>query len=196
MGRLDSPTGLYSDTVTQRDMWASFDGGYTWAQCATAGTAWIRGEQGATVNRAGLLVLVGGYAYAENGGQQVRYNDVWRSTFSVDNSTALAMRCGGLSRLPSAGVGLRVWPGRPVVPSNTLTFTAVTLRAPWSSRLEARAPAHVGARDLQDHGRDDGLYWQGLADVSTRECPTWPAHRNLTRTTSMARPTTAPHGSC
>ena len=134
-GGLNTATGLYADTVTQRDMWASFDGGYTWAQCATSGTSWIRGEQGVAVNRQGQMVLVGGYAYAENGDFQVRYNDVWRSAFSVENTTALAVRCGGRSRIPAAGVGLRVWPGRPVVPANTLTFTAVTLRAPWSPRI-------------------------------------------------------------
>ena len=102
--------------------------------CTTPDTAWIRGEQGVAVNAAGRLILSSGYAYQENGITQVRYNDVWRSNFSVESSTQLAARCGGVT-LPSAGVGLRVWPGRPVVPANTMTFSSLTLRAPWSPRF-------------------------------------------------------------
>ena len=171
-GGLNTPTGQYINTVTQRDMWASFDGGYTWSQCATPNTAWIRGEQGVAVNRAGNLVLVSGYAYAENGVFQVRYNDVWRSAFSVENTTALAVRCGGRSRIPAAGVGLRVWPNRPVVPTNTLTFTAVTLRAPWSPRfkpgllLMSEPVTYKTAEGLSaSTGRDWLLFYEGMGIV-------------------------------
>ena len=136
-GGLNTPSGQYADTVTQRDMWASFDGGFTWNQCATSGTNWIRGEQGVVVNANGQLVLVAGYAYTENNVQQVRYNDVWRSTFSVENTANLAARCGGNSAVPSAGTGLRRWPGSTATPANTLTFTPATLRAPWSPRYKA-----------------------------------------------------------
>ena len=133
-GGLNTPTGRYADTVTQRDMWASWDGGYSWSQCATANTDWIRGEQGVVVNSFGQLLLVAGYAYSENGQQQVRYNDVWQSTFSVDNNTEIAARCGAQ---PAAGAGLRRWPGSTATPANTMTFTPATLRAPWSPRYKA-----------------------------------------------------------
>ena len=136
-GGLNTPTGLYENTITQRDIWASFDGGFTWNQCATSGTSWIRGEQGVVVNPNGQLVLVAGYAYTENNEFQVRYNDVWRSTFSIENTANLAARCGGNSAVPAAGTGLRRWPGSVATPANTLTFTPATLRAPWSPRYKA-----------------------------------------------------------
>ena len=79
-------------------------------------------------------MLVSGYAYSENGVQQVRYRDVWRSDFSVESSAQLAARCGGVT-LPTGDIGLRLWPGRPVVPSGTMTFSSLTLRAPWSPRF-------------------------------------------------------------
>ena len=134
-GGLNTPTGLYDNTITQRDIWASFDGGFTWSQCATADTAWIRGEQGIAVNANGQLVLVAGYAYQENGQFQARYNDVWRSDFNVENTANLADRCGG--GVPAAGPGLRRWPGVGATPANTLTFTPATMRAPWSPRYKA-----------------------------------------------------------
>ena len=138
-GGLNTPTGAYVNTVTQRDLWASFDGGFTWRQCNTPNTEWIRGEQGSVVNpTTGQLILVAGYAYSENGVFQVRYNDVWSSNIpggGVENTNNVAARCGGMGAVPSAGVGLRAWPGNPAVPQNTMTFTALTLRAPWSPRF-------------------------------------------------------------
>ena len=61
---------------------------------------------------------------------------MWRTDFSVENTAALAARCGGASVIPAAGVGLRAWPGNPTVPANTLTFSPLTRRAPWSPRIQ------------------------------------------------------------
>ena len=74
-GGLNSATGAYGDTYTYREVWASFNGGYAWVQCSVPNNAlFLRGEQGVTANAAGQLIFVGGYAYAENGNFQVRYN--------------------------------------------------------------------------------------------------------------------------
>ena len=137
-GGLNALNGLYGSTTTYREVWASFNGGYDWHLCPTPPNAlFLRGEQGATVNANGQLIMVGGYAYAENGQPQVRYNDVWRTDFSVENTEALAQRCGGASVvIPPEGVGMRRWPGNPTVPADTLTFSPLTRRAPWSPRIQ------------------------------------------------------------
>ena len=132
-GGLNTPTGIYANTITNRDMWASFNGGYNWVQCNTPNTDWIRGEQGVAVSPAGNMVLVAGYAYTENNVFQVRYNDVWSTNWNVDDSAQVAARCGGVA-VPAGGPGIRTWPNPTPVPSNTVTFTALTLRAPWSPR--------------------------------------------------------------
>ena len=134
-GGLNSADGTYGSTVTWREMWLSLDGGYEWNLCPTPPNArFLRGEQGATVNANGQLILVGGYAYAEDNNFQVRYNDVWRSDFSVENTTTLAARCG--VAIPAAGVGLRRWPTTTTIPANTMTFSPLTRRAPWSPRIQ------------------------------------------------------------
>ena len=96
----------------------------------------MRGEQGVAVSWQGRLLLVGGYAYSEDGYPQVRYNDVWQSDFNIEDTQELAARCGGPAAIPTAGVGLMRWPGDPVVPANTLTFSPLTRRAPWSPRIQ------------------------------------------------------------
>ena len=140
-GGSTSNSGAYADTYTYREVWASFDGGFQWHSCTLPSPLqdrlFIRTEQGAALNFQGQLVITAGYAYAENGQFQVRYRDVWRSTFSLNDDLALADRCGGASVIPSAGPGLRRWPG--VEQPNartTLTFTPLTLRAPWSARIQ------------------------------------------------------------
>ena len=140
-GGSTSSTGYYQDTFTYREVWASFDGGYTWNSCALPSQLqdrlFIRTEQGAALNSRGQLVLTAGYAYAENGQFQVRYRDVWRSSFSLNDDRALADRCGGASVIPAAGPGLRRWPGvEQPNPRTTMTFTPLTLRAPWSARIQ------------------------------------------------------------
>ena len=141
-GGMNSPTGLYEDTTTYRDVWASFDGGYNWHECNVPGTAaqklWIRGEQGAVLNAAGQLVLAAGYGYGAppETAFQVRYRDVWRTTFSLQDTRELAARCGGVGVIPAAGPGMRTWPGTAVSDRNTLTFTPITRRAPWSPRIQ------------------------------------------------------------
>ena len=139
---MNSLTGAYTATTTYRDVWASFDGGYTWRECNVPGTdaqkLWIRGEQGAVVNAQGHLVLAAGYGYGSppEAGFQVRYRDVWRTTFSLEDTRALAARCGGLNAIPAAGAGMRTWPGAALNERNVMSFTAITRRAPWSARIQ------------------------------------------------------------
>ena len=134
-GGLHSMTGLYQDTVTYRDMWASFDGGLQWCACSLPpNKLFIRGEQGVAINGDGRLVITAGYSYAENGTFQMRFNDVYRSTFSVENPQEVARRCGGADVIPATGIGLRAWPGAVPVSPNNVTFSPVIKRAPWSQR--------------------------------------------------------------
>ena len=140
-GGSTSDDGRYNNTYTFREAWASFDGGYTWQGCnlppALEDRLFIRTEQGAALNLRGQLVISAGYAYAERGQFQVRYRDVWRSTFSVDDTRELAERCGGASAVPAVGPGLRRWPGvTPTSSSTTLNFSPLTRRAPWSPRIQ------------------------------------------------------------
>ena len=135
----------------------------TWNSCNVPQTRWIRGEQGSTVNAHGQLVITSGYAYTENGFQQVRYNDVWRSNFSVEDTRQLAMRCGGMGAVPAAGTGLRRWPGAVALPANTMTFSPVTRRAPWTPRTN---PALL----LQSHARS---YINPLDGSTASTGPNW-----------------------
>ena len=146
-GGLNALNGLYGSTTTYREVWASFNGGYDWHLCPTPPNAlFLRGEQGATVNANGQLIMVGGYAYAENGQPQVRYNDVWRTDFSVENTEALAQRCGGASVvIPPEGVGMRRWRGQP----HRARRHADVLSADAPRALVAAHPARAAAHELR-----------------------------------------------
>ena len=122
-----------------RDMWASFDGGIVWSQCAVEGgdtNGWIRGEQGSTMTDDEYLLLAGGYLY-EPGRRDDSLRDAWRSTFSLSDSARLAAICN--TTIPAAGIGLVKWPN-----PNTgggggdarFGATQINTQTPFSARIQ------------------------------------------------------------
>ena len=115
------------------DMWASFDGGISWSQCAVEGGAnngWIRGEQGSTLTDDDYLLLAGGYFYRP-GAREDGLRDTWRSTFSLADNAKLARICN--TTIPAGGVGLQKWPG-PV--SLVFGATQISRETPFSYRYQ------------------------------------------------------------
>ena len=125
-------TGRLNDQQSLRDMWLSLDGGYTWTQCnLPSDHGFVRGQQGATLTPDERLMLASGYAW-EIGAPRTDYADLWVSNISIANAGKMAQVCGELG-VPSAGVGLRTWPGTVVPVANpTLSVLAISAIATLS----------------------------------------------------------------
>ena len=115
----DLPT---SPTYSWKDVWASYDGGVSWTQCAVrdgATNAFIRTEQAVALNDQEELLLASGYLF--DGGSRMDFSDVWKTAFSLADPQTILSMCGGT--IPMAGVGLSRWPGLtpvgPTVPSSS-----------------------------------------------------------------------------
>ena len=94
----------------------------------------------------GYLYVMGGDENLNRTGTRVPRNDVWRSTFSLNDNTALSRACG--VDVPACGVGLTCTPGAntrivngkvtcPAIDACTtdnLAFTVVTAHADWPAR--------------------------------------------------------------
>ena len=125
--------GPESSYSSYRDMWASFDGGVSWSQCAVEGgdtNGWLRGEQGSTLTADEYLLLAGGYLYSP-GAREDGLRDIWRSTFSLSDSARLAAMCN--ATIPAGGIGLQRWPG-----PSSLVFAAtqISRQTPFSGRIQ------------------------------------------------------------
>ena len=143
LGGSNAPDGRFQTTYSYRDVWASFDGGYNFQECTLpsggdAAKQYIRTEQGVTINREGKLIIATGYSFDPTVPTRYGYQDVWRTPFSVENTTILASMCGGPGVIPRAGPGIRTWPqSAQVDPLTTIVMHAQTRRAPWSARIQA-----------------------------------------------------------
>ena len=94
----------------------------------------------------GYLYVMGGDENLNRTGTRIPKNDVWRSTFSLNDNIALSRACG--VEIPACGVGLSCTPGsntqvingRVTCPAidlctnQNLGFTVVTARADWPAR--------------------------------------------------------------
>ena len=120
IGGADSKTRTQNNTISYHDMWASFDGGYNWYSCKLPPAVdFIRTEQAAQLTADEHLLLASGYSYA-NGSRRIDFSDVFISNISMSDPEVLANICGGEEALPTAGAGLRVWPGTgSLQPANT-----------------------------------------------------------------------------
>ena len=117
-GGTDSATGRPQQQITKKDMWVSWDGGYTWQQCRLCPSTrdncnpdFVRTEQAAQLTKDEKLLLSTGYTHY-NGSRRIGYSDVWESAFSLADHSALARVCGGEEFIPARGTGLRLWPGQ------------------------------------------------------------------------------------
>ena len=127
VGGTYTSTGRTNDQQALRDMWLSLDGGYTWTPCnLPSDHGFIRGQQGATLTLDERLMLASGYAW-EIGAPRTDYVDLWISNISIANAGKMAQVCGEIG-VPSAGVGLRVWPGT-VAPVTNPTMSVLTISA-------------------------------------------------------------------
>ena len=106
------------------DIWASFDGGYTWNECTARTIPYNRTESAVVLDEAGHLLMAAGYSIQEPRPAQAQpflewHDDVIRSTFSLeqaedgsfDGGRQLAAACG--YRYPQSGIiGLQQWPAQ------------------------------------------------------------------------------------
>ena len=104
------------------DVWASFDGGYTWAECSGGRNVYNRTEAAVSLDVQGYFMMAAGYSLQTPRSDQrarpvVLWNrDVVRSSFSLergeddtdDGGRTLARMCG--VEYPASGAGLRMWP--------------------------------------------------------------------------------------
>ena len=128
------------------DVWVSLDGGWTWGQCVEDSPWTDRRWVSTVLDNDGYLLLIGGDERNANNGPRIPRNDVWRSSFSLNDNTALSRACG--VPVPSCGVGLTCTPsdttkvedGRVTCPaaracaSDNLAFTVTVATAPWPVR--------------------------------------------------------------
>ena len=128
------------------DVWVSLDGGWTWGQCVEDSPWTDRRWVSTVLDSEGYLLLIGGDERNNNTGPRVPRNDVWRSTFSLNDNTALSRACG--VDIPACGVGLTCTPGAntriengkvtcPAIQacsSDNLAFNVVVANAPWPIR--------------------------------------------------------------
>ena len=148
-GGSNSPDGSYANTYSYRDVWTSYDGGFTWRTCNMPGgptgpdaaKQFIRTEQGVTINREGKMIIATGYSFDPNNPivnqRRFDYRDVWRTPFSVEDTSNIAAMCGGTQAIPRAGLGMRAWPTVPnPSPETKMIMHALTHRAPWSPRRQ------------------------------------------------------------
>ena len=85
------------------DLWASFDGGYSWSLCSE--TLQPRSAATMVYDPFGKQLLYGlGFNYTNN---LSPFNDLYRA--DVSDAVAVARMCG--TKIPAAGVGLTHWPG-------------------------------------------------------------------------------------
>ena len=153
VGGTYTATGRINDQQALRDMWLSLDGGYTWTSCnLPSDHGFIRGQQGATLTLDERLMLASGYAW-EIGAPRTDYVDLWISNISIANAGKMAQVCGEIG-VPSAGTGLRIWPGTVIPVTNpTLSLLAISaivslsivvfsilLFCYWSYRRTGRLP--------------------------------------------------------
>ena len=153
LGGTYTATGRMNDQQALRDMWLSLDGGYTWTVCnLPSDNGFIRGQQGASLTLDERLMLASGYAW-EIGAPRTDYVDLWISNISLSNAAKMAQVCGEIG-VPSAGVGLRVWPGTVTPVTNpamsllaisaivTLSIVVFSILAfcYWSYRRTGRLP--------------------------------------------------------
>ena len=126
VGGTYTSTGRLNDQQALRDIWLSLDGGYTWTPCnLPTDNGFVRGQQGVALTLDERLMLASGYAW-EVGAPRTDYVDLWISNISVANAQKMAQVCGEIG-VPSAGVGLRVWPGAaPAVVNPTLSWLAIS----------------------------------------------------------------------
>ena len=174
-----------------RDVYASFDGGYTWNSCQLPSgedeaRQFIRTEQGVTVDSQGRMVIASGYSYDGRGGR-FDYRDVWRTPFNVEDTALLASMCGGSSVIPRAGVGLRRWGTATLATtSNSFIMYPLTHRAPWSQRIQPAflrmttpvSYTQVGTGVKRSTGPDWLLMYEGSltynnTNVATNENDVW-----------------------
>ena len=73
------------------------------------------------------LILASGYSWQTgiSGNLRTDSTDLWISDISLGNAQRMSDVCGGFA-LPSAGTGLRIWPGT-VVPVSNPTLSAVAI---------------------------------------------------------------------
>jgi len=99
--------GGYGGTGTREvfnDIWVSANGGYSWGQCVSDAEWEDRRYLMTVLDDQGLIWIMGG----ELNGIGF-FNDVWKSTFSVNDNAAVSQRCK--ITIPSCGAGLRCKPG-------------------------------------------------------------------------------------
>ena len=125
IGGTTTSDGYSESYMSLRDMWLSLDGGYTWSTCTLPSDhGYVRGQQGAALTMDGRLLLASGYAH-QIGAPRTDYTDLWISNISVTNAQRMSEVCGGYA-LPAAGLGLRVWPGSYVPPTDP-TLSAIAI---------------------------------------------------------------------
>lgn len=140
-GGSNTDNGKYTGMYTYRDVHASFDGGKSWHDCRVpAGEddqrSFLRTEQGATLTTTGELIIASGYSFCPVGEceyDRYDYRDVWKTSWSLDDTAKLARMCR--TTVPKAGVGLQSWPGASN-PNSKFLMKAVTYAAPWSQRIQ------------------------------------------------------------
>ena len=132
------------------DVWVSGDGGYSWNLCAIDAEWDDRRYQASALDSAGYLYIIGGLGPGANT-QANRKNDVWRSTISFHDLTAVENACT-MTR-PACGYGITCLPTDPTTivlsrgvtcaaaqacggaaGETSLDFRAQTTRAMWSGR--------------------------------------------------------------
>jgi len=124
IGGSDSFNGFSNQMQTWRDGWVSLDGGYQWFQLRLTGdVSFIRGEQGVALTADEHLMLVSGYSFTL-GQPRTDYADLWISNITFSDARAIIRVSEAGASVPSAGVGLRQWPG--TTPS-TETFTPLVI---------------------------------------------------------------------
>ena len=181
-GGSNTDTNRYQDMYSYRDVWTSFDGGYTWNSCQLpsgddTARQFIRTEQGVTIDGQGRMIIASGYSYDGAGGR-FEYQDVWRTPFNVEDTNTLASMCGGPTVIPRAGVGIRRWGNVPLATiANSFVMYPSTHRAPWSQRIQpaflrmstAITYTQVGTGVKRSTGPDWLLMYEGSLTYNSTE---------------------------
>ena len=109
-----------SNTAIANDVWLSMNGGYTWGRCVLDAEWDDRFQQAVAIDSDGYLLVLSG----ATGDVDSSYvlNDVWRSTTSFHDLSAIARVCG--LTVPSCGTGLKCWPGADTVVATDGSFVS------------------------------------------------------------------------
>ena len=134
------------------DVWASFDGGYSWNLCLQNASYQARISPSLAIDAGGFLYVIGGLVMPRR--SRIFYNDVWRSRLSVYHWSELATACQTI--VPVGGVGLRSWPG---ISSNSSSSTGI-------------APASSSSRVTAAYQSSSSSTATGFAPAS-HQFPTW-----------------------